>query len=409
MLCWEWGWGRPLQVLSDYFLLFGRSRHEVWPGRRKVWQGKGLWRSLQTILGAGCTLPCDHYGAHNFSFHPFRFCIPPSKTHFRKSWRERSAQWNNSYGEWQDFFPPFWHIQMFVMRCLPIKSSQCLLTSALYGQPYAITRPRYRNRCCNSPALSHAVVHISTCFLAQPVLLKAAAVSRAAPKPKKSWHGAKRGPGAPHTWPTFSPFPRSALGHASCLPFVNAFFKYYFVLLARRRSCSNQLALPLPFDCSIDCAPHALRLLLLLALLHHWSWLPWPLGGKVWQLQDPDANFFRQWPVGVSLSPCLAFPLAMKPALCQCGVCRMEKLSRKYIRASRGEAGRKTRSELACEKGDTNPSLTRDLPKKPLPQPLHRGCLPCGGPSTKLGPEHGWWLCGMHGDGDWEHRAINGL
>lgn len=135
----------------------------------------------------------------------------------------------------------------------------------------------------------------------------------------------------------------------------------------------------------------------------------WPLVGKVWQLQDPDANFFRQWPVGVSLSPCLAFPLATKPALCQCGVCRMEKLSRKYIRASRGEAGRKTRLKLACEKGDTNPSLTRDLPQKPLPQPLHRGCLPCGGPSTKLGPEHGWWPCGMHREGDREHRASGHL
>lgn len=34
---------------------------------------------------------------------------------------------------------------------------------------------------------------------------------------------------------------------------------------------SNQLARPLAFDCGIDCAPHALRLLLLLGLLHHWS------------------------------------------------------------------------------------------------------------------------------------------
>lgn len=38
MLCWGWGctWW-PLQVLSDYLLLFGQSR-------RKVWQGESLWR-----------------------------------------------------------------------------------------------------------------------------------------------------------------------------------------------------------------------------------------------------------------------------------------------------------------------------------------------------------------------------
>lgn len=156
------------------------------------------------------------------------------------------------------------------------------------------------------------------------------------------------------------------MGHASCRPFVDVFFKYYFVLLARGWKHSNQLARPLPFDCSIDCAPHALRLLLLLGLLHHWSWLLRPLIEKVWQLQDPDANFFRQWPVGVSLSPCLAFPLAMKPALCQCVVCRMKKLSLKYIRKSHGEDGRKTLLKFAWAKEESSLSLTQDSSKPAL-------------------------------------------
>lgn len=85
------------------------------------------------------------------------------------------------------------------------------------------------------------------------------------------------------------------------------------------------------------------------------------------------------------MSPCLAFPLATKPALCQCGVCRMEKLSWKYIRASRGEAGRKTRLKFACEKGDTNLSLTRDLPKQPLPWSHNPG----GSGSTGVRAAHG--------------------
>ena len=174
-----------------------------------------------------------------------------------------------------------------------------------------------------------------------------------------------RSSAASHTWPPSSPFALAAMGHASCRPFVGVFFKYYFVLLAWGWKRSNQLARPLAFDCSIDCAPHALRLLLLLGLLHHWSWLLWPLIEKVWQLQDPDANFFRQWPVGVSLSPCLAFPLAMKPALCQCVVCRMKKLSSlKHIWKSHG---RKTLLKFAWEKEGTSLSLIQDSSKLALP------------------------------------------
>lgn len=85
------------------------------------------------------------------------------------------------------------------------------------------------------------------------------------------------------------------------------------------------------------------------------------------------------------MSPCLAFPLATKPALCQCGVCRMEKLSWKYIRESRGEAGRKTHLKFACEKGGTNLSLTRDLPKQPLPWSHNPG----GSGSTAMRAAHG--------------------